>query len=394
MIRLVAAVLFLCSGLAVAQTKEVKTGDLTLNVTLEEIDATPYQREMLLLTIHGIYKRHITLEKLLQPDLAGLNWMQLGQDNWFESVLDGKTVKNMRRRVAIFPEASGRIEIAPFTHHLTLLDEQNKWFEHQIQSQPISFEVAPAPDTEGWWFPVRRLQITDEWSNAPDQLASGEGILRVVRISALGASPDMIPPMPKLSSPSAMIFAHPEKRLVDLTPSGPVSIAFWRWTIQPRNGVSAILEPIEFEYFDTTLRKTINVAISAQRIAYLPSETSVASQEAMPAPVKLRSGVMVTGFLAALLISLGLLFGMNRQFSNTRIFLWFERVQLLERLRRSGEHGDLKGLRRWAMRLDKLGHSNKDRLALLARLDRQIYGGLADRFDPKQFYRDFRKTLK
>lgn len=394
MIRLVAAVLFLCPGLAVAQTKEVKTDDLTLNVTLEEIDATPYQREMLLLTIHGIYKRHITLEKLLQPDLAGLNWMQLGQDNWFESVLDGKTVKNMRRRVAIFPEASGRIEIAPFTHHLTLLDEQNKWFEHQIQSQPISFEVAPVPDTEGWWFPVRRLQITDEWSNAPDQLASGEGILRVVRISALGVSPDMIPPMPKLSSPSAMIFAHPEKRLVDLTPSGPVSIAFWRWTIQPRNGVSAILEPIEFEYFDTTLRKTVNVVISAQRIAYLPSETSVASQEAVPAPVKLRSGVMVTGFFAALLISLGLLFGMNRQFSSTRIFLWFERVQLLGRLRRSGEQGDLKGLRRWAMRLDKLGHSNKDRLALLVRLDRQIYGGLADRFDPEQFYRNFRKTLK
>ncbi len=105
---------YLCLPVA-AQTLEVDPSDLTLTVTVETLAATPFRQEMVLLTIHGIYKRHITLEKLRQPDFSGFNWMQLGQDHWFESMLDGRPVKNMRRRMAIFPKGPACCASAVFS---------------------------------------------------------------------------------------------------------------------------------------------------------------------------------------------------------------------------------------------------------------------------------------
>ncbi len=377
-----------------AQTRSVAPDELILNVTFEEMEHVPYQGEMVLLTIHGIYKRHITLETLQQPDLDGFNWMQLGEDHWYASTLDGKSVKNMRRRMALFPDRAGEIEIGPFRHRLTLLDENNAWFEHTIESEPLRLTVLDAPVADGWWFPVRRLQISDNWSNAPDQLAPGEGVLRIVRVSALGASPDMIPPMPELTSPSALIFPHPEKRLVDLTSKGPESVAFWRWTIKPRNATSAIVEPIRFAYFDTDARQMHEAVISPQRVAYDTTVTGETSPEvAPPDPVRLNAAIVSLTTVAAGLV--GVLFG---RIPGGRITLdplryWLTRLRLRHALRRASRDNDLAALRRAAHRLDALAPSNETRSALLDQLDSDIFAAEPASVDTRRFTRTFLGSL-
>lgn len=268
MIRLLVLLLVLGTGAVNAQRLEVLPNDAEITVTIENPQSPFLESEMVLLTIHGIYRRHITREKLIQPALNGFGWMQLGEDYWYDSQENGLKVKNMRRRMAIFPNRAGKIEIGAFQHRLTFLDEDLKWFEHEIASQPIVIDVGASDETADWWLPVHRLEIEDSWSNPPDQMKAGEGVLRVIRIEGHGASPDMLPPMPELHSPSAHIFPHPEKRLVELTPRGPVGIAYWRWTLRPTNDVSAIIEPLKVEFYDTLARENKEVTISTQRIAY------------------------------------------------------------------------------------------------------------------------------
>ncbi|PIL20771.1 hypothetical protein P775_07790, partial [Puniceibacterium antarcticum] len=306
-------------GLALAQTQEVFPGELTLTVTVEAGAATPYVQEMVLITITGQYRRYITLEKLEQPDLEGFNWMQLGPDQWFDTTERGRKVKNFKRRMALYPDRAGMLRIGAFTHHLRLTDEGDDWFAHDIQSAPVTIEVLPAPPVDSWWFPARELTVSDSWSNAPDQLKPGEGVLRIIRIEAVGVDPDMIPPMPELTSPSAMIFAHPEKRLVQLSPEGPVGIAFWRWTIRPGNDTSAIVEPVSFDYFDTVNRVMRTVTISAQRVAM--DESVLPAPVVPPVPARLLAWPVLGVFAMALAAGLGVIL-MGRQFAG------------LERLRR------------------------------------------------------------
>lgn len=388
---LICLLLVLCWPLAVlAQSRTVLPHELSISVSVEETDARPFVREMILLNIRGVYRRHITREILVQPDFEGFSWSQLGPDAWSEELLDGKAVKVLNRRMAVYPDRSGTLTIGAFVHKLTLTDEVDDWFEHQITSDPVIVEVAPASETDDWWFPLRNLKISDHWSNAPDQLAPGEGVLRVVRLEALGVTPEMIPPMPVLNSPSAMIFPHPEKRLVELTPEGPVTYAFWRWTIRPSNDISTIVEPLTFSYFDTRERTARSVTISAQRIAYgeaIPGATSAVFAPSDPAklpgwPVAITAfAVFVAGMVVAL--------------SGWR-FVGLAAVQrsrfidpLAWRLRWHARADDAVAVRRLAGVMLRRDGQDNGRMDLLKKLDRALFDPAKPAVNLRQFTDDF-----
>ena len=382
---------------APAQTSEVYPGELALEVSVETADRLPYVREMILLNIRGVFRRHITRESLEQPDFEGFNWAQLGPDSWKEERLEGEKVKVFERRMAIFPNRAGMLESGAFTHRLTLTDESDDWFEHQIVSEPISFQVAPPPVTSDWWFPVRSLQIADSWSNAPDQLAPGEGVLRVVRLEALGATPEMAPPMPNLTSPSAMIFPHPEKRLVELTPDGPLTYIFWRWTIRPTNDVSTIVEPLVFDFFDTTHDVARDVTITAQRIAYSKTSTS---QDAGPDVETIQTPATLPDWralLAALIVFIGSgAIGIRRNFTKSYASwpLLNHLDPLVRQLKRSAGARDVAGTRRAAMNLMRRDGVSGRRAELLEDFDLAVFNPTRPTFDLKAFTRRFLSAAK
>lgn len=380
-------------GLAAAQSSEVRPSDLTLTVTVEERDSVPYVREMVLITIRGVYRRHITREKLVQPDFDGFSWTQLGPDHWADERVNGKQVKVLRRRMAIYPDRAGELTIGPFLHKLTLTDEGDDWFDHQIQSDPVTITVAPVPpEAEGqWWFPAKWVKVSDQWSNAPDQLTPGEGVLRVVRIEALGVTPEMIPPMPVLASPSAMIFPHPDKRLVDLTANGPVTYAFWRWTIRPANTTSTIVEPLEFTYFDTLNRQHRTVTISAQRVAYgnVVPKARVEPKAVAVVPVRLPGWpiALVAGLIFAGGITAGLSGWRLTGLAALQRFALFD--PLARKLRGAARAGAARKVRRAAHAIVLRDGLTPARRALLIDLDHSLFDPGASRMDLTVFAHAF-----
>lgn len=377
MIRIVLFVLLMGPVAAFAQSRTVLPGQLELTVTLDPRDAPPFTREMVLLTIRGVYRRHITREQIIQPDFSGFSWTQLGEDRWREERIDGQKVKTFSRRMAIYPDQAGELTIDAFTHKLTLTDESDAWFEHEILSEPVTLQVEPAPASAGWWFPVRRLRVSDQWSNAPDQLQPGEGVLRVIRIEALGVTPEMIPPMPELSSPSAMIFAHPDQRFAELSPEGPLTYAFWRWTIRPTNDTSAVVEPMTFDYFDTTNRESHTVSISAQRVAYgksgAPDPISPAAVASTTAETRLPGWQL--GVLAFLVFSAGLLLSnRGRQLTGAKALQRFSLFDPLARdLRKAAKSGDTATVRRLARAILARDGPSAERQHMLSQLDRYVF---------------------
>lgn len=393
MIRIV-LFLFLVWPLAgLAQSRTVLPAELELTVTLDPRPAPPFTREMVLLTIRGVYRRHITREQVIQPDFDGFSWSQLGEDLWQDERIDGQKVKTFSRRMAIYPDRAGDLTIGAFTHRLTLTDESDAWFEHDILSKPVTLHVEPAPENAGWWFPVRRLRISDQWSNAPDQLQPGEGVLRVIRIEALGVTPEMIPPMPELTSPSAMIFAHPDQRFVELSPEGPLTYAFWRWTIRPTNDTSAVVEPMSFSYFDTTTRETHTVTISAQRVAYgadgAPDPSLPAATTTPPAESRLPGWEMAG--LAFLVFVMGLILSIRgRQITGAKALQRFSFFDPLARdLRKAARTRDLAALRRAARAILSRDGPSGPRQQLLAELDRSVFDPTSESGPPDSFARRF-----
>ena len=250
-----------------ALAQQVDPDDMRLYLQFEDLPETPYQEEMVLLTLRGEYRVNIALEKLHAAELDGFSWMQLGRDEWSEETIDGLPTRVFERRMALFPQQVGRLEVSGFRHEFTLLTPTGDRFPYEVTSDAITLDVLEAPRDGNWWLPLREIQVEDRWSNPIDKLEVGEGALRIVTVTGVGVSPDMMPPMPELTAPSAFIFPHPERRIVDLTPQGPVSRVFWRWTVRPDGNPSAIINPLEIHYFDTKTREAKTITLATQKMA-------------------------------------------------------------------------------------------------------------------------------
>ncbi|MBB96592.1 MAG: hypothetical protein CML68_18590 [Rhodobacteraceae bacterium] len=374
------------------RAQDVQPGDLTLTLTIEDGPDVPYVGEMVLVTLEGRFRLPIIREAMIQPDLEGFSWMQLGTDYWSDQRIDGYPVKVFRRRMALFPERAGALTIGAFTHRLTLLGPHNKWVEHDIASDPLDIEVAPPPPVDGWWLPVRQLRVADEWSNAPDQLGAGEGVLRVIRVEALGISPDLLPPMPEMTSPGAVIFPHPEKRLVDLSAQGPVAVAFWRWTVMPQTPPSAIIEPITFRFFDTVARQMRSVTISPQRVAV--SDADMPDPDPPPPPGPARTGLRLGALAAGLLAGLGALLA-GRGAGRRDEVLWALGLHPDQRaLSRAVRMGDAPGCWRAAQALGRAHDGlNEDGRKALDRLEQDLFGTSPKTPDLAAFRRSFLGAL-
>ena len=405
------SVLLLCL-LSVWVRPALADDDMALRVEVERIgDALPFPHEMVLITIRGDYKIPITLENLKQPDFPGLDWMQLGVDDWFETEDRGRRVVSFERKMALFPRDSGTFEIGSFRHVLTLTRPNGERFDRVVVSEPVTLEVAELPAREGWWFPLRRIGIADDWSNAPQSLEPGTGVLRKIVLTVEGVQPEMIPPMPEMTGAGVAILPHPEVRRTLLRPRGPVTQVFWRWTIRPLGAVSGYVDPFDLNFFDALNRQDRTITISAQRVAYEgavgTAERAVddldAPQETEPPPAGARNVSLPPHLPGALAAFIGLLTGgvlLRGEFRalslaslSGRFRRWWERQRRASRLARAVRAQNPLAARKAAM--DWLG-ADFTRLATpeAARLDRHLFAGGSAKPDLAAFARDVKARAK
>lgn len=296
MVKTIAAMLSLLlwsiatSGLSSAQTsrdQEAEAFGGFAEVIVESGQEAPYEQEMVLLKIRGYYSHKPARHKLEQPIILNAGWMQLGSDTWTDVMRDGKSVTAYERVMAIFPQRTGPIEIAPFEHRMTFHSVTGRWIDVVLKSEPVVIEAQPKPAGATWWLPLRGLTVTDSWDRPPDQLGHAELAHRVVTIEARGIGPEGLPPQPELRSPGIMAFSDPEERTHELTPEGPVSRVTWRWTVRTITSTPAIIEAVPIPWFDTETREFQEALIAEQLVGLAGSEALTVAPDSL---VKRSSG--------------------------------------------------------------------------------------------------------
>ncbi|MEM7057587.1 MAG: hypothetical protein AAF557_08360 [Pseudomonadota bacterium] len=343
-----------------AASAQIAEDDVRLELVLEHRANIPHPGEMILLSILGTYKVPVVRESLRQSALDGFDWMQLGEDRWYKTREDGFEVLKFERRMALFPQGDGPRTIEPFIHDLELL-VHNQTVAFRKKSNTLSLAPDPMPEVEGWWFPVRRLEVSDSWSNQPEGLDPGAAALRVIALTVEGTAPQRIPPMPELTGAGAFIFSHPEHRIVSLGPNGPVTRVFWRWTVRPQEGSAGYLNPMNLSYFDTESRQIRTITLSAQRVAYRDGPQQVIDRgQAMDSPpsqnATFSKPVEVPQWTVFFVAALGFFGGLVVVFwcwgSASLVFpKWLRMDPERLALRRAAKNGDAKALWTAARRL-------------------------------------------
>jgi hypothetical protein len=352
----------------------------------------PVVGEMIPVTIRGEYTRRIALETLTFPDSDDYDWMQLNRDAWRDERVDGRAVKVLERRIALFPRRAGSITIGPVTHHLTLIDGTNGGRETlDLRAEPLTVQVAPFP-AESAPLAARSLTVEDTLSTSPGKLQDGESLIRRVTLHAYGTLPHLLPPRPAIREPWLISFTAPEVRKMKPSPEGPETTIVWEWHLRPKTGEPGVLPPIDIPWFDTTARRMKTAEIPAVPFGYASFAANRAGADRLP-------GVQLA--IACSLFAAGLLTGLAFALTGLSPRKGAEILKHLKRyspidptrsaLRSAARTGDLLALRaaaeRYLARRRALGLPEQNDAT--KELDREIFAKrtLPSTFDPDHFRR-------
>ena len=184
----------------VSETSYAPPGEAEVFVTSEVDLDEAYVQAQVLLTIK-IYRSVATRQPALrEPTFSGVEYLRelAGDDRSYEAIINGTAYNVVERVYAIYPQESGDLRISPARFEARVLRggriTGRKVFESEAQSISV-LPIPPPPDDfpDADWLPARDLQLSEEWSRAPDEIKAGEPLTRRVTISALGQLETQIP---------------------------------------------------------------------------------------------------------------------------------------------------------------------------------------------------------
>lgn len=330
-----------------------------------------FPSEMLKLRVHSTIRGFVALEDLIQPDLVDLDWKQLGPDAWSYVMEKGLRVNSFERAMAVYAQRSGRITVAPFKHHVTLVDTNGLRAEHELRTNPVTLDIRPLPpDAADWWLPARSLTVTDSWDKRPDRLSLGETARRTVVIEAAGIGIERLPPAPKMRAPGIISFAAPAERSSHVTAEGPLSRVTYRWDIRPVSADAATLPAVEIPWFDTLARRNRIATIPETRISLAGADL----RDEETGRVLLSRRFSPMNFCLAAVAAF--VWGLGAAWLWRRFGAGGARQVALNKLRRSAYKGDPEAFKTSLLALPSLldGPDDPKLRSDLAALDRHLFG--------------------
>ncbi len=352
----------------------------------------PVVGEMIPITIRGEYSRRITLETLTFPDSGDYDWMQLARDSWRDERVDGRSVKVLERRIALFPRHAGSLTVGPLIHRLTVVGQSGGREALDVRADLLTIQVAPFP-AKSPPLSASAFTVEDVLSTSPGKLRDGETLIRRVTLRADDTLPHLLPPRPTIRAPWLISFTAPEVRKVKPTPNGPETTVIWEWHLRPKTGEPGVLPPIEIPWFDTEARQMRTAEIPAIPFGYASFTANRTGTDRLPPhQVAMACGLLAAGLLTGLVLAFA---GLSRR-KGVRVLTVLKRYSPFDPTRKAlkaaAENKDPLALRaaveRYLARRRALGLPELD--GVTRNLDREIFAerSAPSGFDPDRFRRE------
>jgi hypothetical protein len=214
-------------AITVAPQSAASPGESDIFVATEVDYTESYVQAQVLYRVK-VYRSVATRQpRLFEPDISGVDVLVeiAGEERNYESLINGKNYNVVERVYALFPQASGQISIAPARFEARVLRDGRITGRKVFESEPVTIDVKPIPPPpqdhpDAAWFPAKSVELSEEWSRAPDSLPAGEPITRHVTVTALGQLSTQIPVIEAVESDGVKIYPDKPDLRVSAVPEG------------------------------------------------------------------------------------------------------------------------------------------------------------------------------
>jgi hypothetical protein len=186
--------------ISVAPQADVLPGEADIFVTSEVDHTESFVQAQILYTVK-VYRAVATRQpRLSDLSVEGVEVLRemVGDERTYDAILNGKAYNVVERVYALFPQASGELNIAPARFEARVLQDNRITGRKVFESAPINVLVSPIPPPpadfpNAAWFPAKSVELSQQWSRPPDILPAGEPVTRHITVTALGQLETQIP---------------------------------------------------------------------------------------------------------------------------------------------------------------------------------------------------------
>ena len=189
--------------------------DLLLEISID--DDRPYVQQQTILTVRLLRRISLADAKLTEPATSGdVIIKPLSKDRTYQDERNGKRYEVFERRFALYPQASGRLAIEPFTVTTQVTRGSRSLFDpfrsstttRRVRSNALTLEVEAIPRNFSGdnWLPARKLDLREEWEPENNIITNGEPITRTLYLWSDGLTAGQLPDFPTLDIDSTTVY--------------------------------------------------------------------------------------------------------------------------------------------------------------------------------------------
>ena len=276
----------------------------------------PYVQQEVNLTVRIYDTGGLQLERIVPLDNDENNWVvkSLGEPEVESKVIDGRSVRVIKIRFALFPQKSGPLPTPEFVAEGFYLSRgaspMQQIFDDTfgtlninglgadfadifavkntvaLSAAPIDINVRPIPaqNDGGWWIPAESLELYSEWKPAPPQFKVGEAVTRNIYMKAVGVADNQLPNISFKDSGS--LKQYPEKPVSEMKNENG-KIASYRLISNvyiPGAPGQAVVPEIKVNWFNVKTGRPESTTLPAMTVMVAPNPQAAPAPQAPAAP--------------------------------------------------------------------------------------------------------------
>jgi hypothetical protein len=274
---------------------------LYLETEVKPRNVSPFVQQEIQYTTRLYYSQPLTGGTLADPDPEHAVVERLGDDEHYQTTVNGQRYQVIERNYAIFPEKSGVFTIPPVSFTGRMATEGSRrspfgrmdammqqFFGHSgsfpgngffsdpfgdpgkrvhARSESVTVDVKPHPASYSgtYWLPGEDLVLHDSWTDHPPEFKVGEPVTRKITIDAKGLAASHLP---DIRIPAiANVQVYPEQPVRDSRTDGTTVYGHSEqsFAFVPQQAGKITLPEIRLPWWDIKANK--------ERVAVLPSWT-------------------------------------------------------------------------------------------------------------------------
>lgn len=243
------------------------------------------------------------------------NIIALGDPVLESKVINGRSVRVIKFKYALFPQKSGKLLLPSAKFEGFYLSGRNRVNPFQqlldtpfgdialnlsdmgatrnpvfLETKAREINVKPAAENSKWWIPAESLEIYSQWQPSPPVFKVGEAVSRNISIKALGVTDKQLPDLRFNSSGS--IKQYPEKPVSEnrIENGSVASVKNIKNVYIPSAPGKNVIPEIKIDWYNVKTGKFETAKLPAMEIMVLPgaagvvSENEVASEQSAVLP--------------------------------------------------------------------------------------------------------------